>query len=45
MKDFNMDDYSALKGSTLVKGLAGSEQLRLIVLNLQLYSLPESLTR
>lgn len=28
MKDFNMDDYSALKGSTLVKGLAGSEQLR-----------------
>lgn len=24
----NMDDYSALKGSTLVKGLAGSEQLR-----------------
>lgn len=28
MKDFNMDDYSALKGSTLIKGLAGSEQLR-----------------
>jgi hypothetical protein len=28
MKDFNMDDYSALKGSTLVKGLAGSENLR-----------------
>ncbi len=28
MKDFNMDDYSALKGSPLVKGLAGSEQLR-----------------
>lgn len=28
MKDFNMDDYNALKGSTLVKGLEGSEQLR-----------------
>ncbi len=25
MKDFNMDDYSTLKGSTLVRGLAGSE--------------------
>lgn len=28
MKDFNMDDYSALKGSTLIRGLAGSEQIR-----------------
>ena len=27
MRDFNMDDYSALKGSTLIKGLA-REQLR-----------------
>lgn len=27
MKDFNMDDYSALKGSALIKGLAG-DQLR-----------------
>lgn len=27
MKEFNMDDYNALKGSTLVKGLAGSAQL------------------
>ena len=27
MKDFNMDDYNALKNSTLVKGLARSEQL------------------
>lgn len=28
MKQFNMDDYNALKSSTLVKGLAGAEQMR-----------------
>ncbi len=27
MKQFNMDDYNALKGSTLIKGIAESEQL------------------
>ena len=45
MKDFNMDDYSALKGSTLLRGLREVSSFVLIVLNLQLYSLPESLTR
>lgn len=28
MKDFNMNDYSALKGSSLIKSLGSSEQLR-----------------
>ena len=28
MRDFNVDDYSALKDSNMLKGLAGSEQLR-----------------
>lgn len=28
MKEFNRDDYNALKSSNLVKGLANSEQLR-----------------
>ena len=27
MKDYNMDDYSALKGSTLIKGLASNEKM------------------
>lgn len=28
MKQYNMDDYNALKGSTLVKGIAGTESMR-----------------
>jgi hypothetical protein len=28
MKEFNKDDYSALKGSTLIKGMAGSSDMR-----------------
>lgn len=28
MRDYNMDDYSALRGSALVKGLAGNERMR-----------------
>lgn len=27
MRDFNMDDYSALKSSTLIRGLAGNEKM------------------
>ena len=45
MKDFNMDDYSALKVLPLLRGLREVSSFVLIALNLQLYSLPENLTR